>query len=111
MPGSRSKVIVTGLTGPLGDELIRALRLLSVDVAQEEDLSAEVAFCQPSDVDGLRRRRPDVSVVVVSPQPEVDGWLNAIEAGAADYCAAPFELTNLDWVLQSTVRPSVFRAV
>ena len=34
----------------------------------------------------------------------VADWLDALEAGASDYCAAPFEPAQIRWVLQSHVR-------
>jgi DNA-binding NtrC family response regulator len=42
-------------------------------------------------------------VVVVSRVPEVNDWLDAMDAGAADYCAAPFERDQLDWILESNL--------
>ncbi len=43
-------------------------------------------------------------VVVVSRLPEVEGWLDALEDGAADYCAAPFEPVQLRWLLDTHTR-------
>ncbi|HWR53644.1 MAG TPA: response regulator [Bryobacteraceae bacterium] len=43
-------------------------------------------------------------VIVVSRTPEVADWLDAMEAGASDYCTAPFEPTHIAWILQSNVR-------
>src|SRR5438309_9056262 len=45
-------------------------------------------------------------VVVVSRIPEVSEWLGAIEAGATDYCAAPFEHRDISWVIQSVLMAS-----
>ncbi len=42
-------------------------------------------------------------VIVVSRVPEVNDWLDAMDAGAADYCAAPFERDQLDWILESNL--------
>lgn len=69
-------------------------------------LKADVIFC-PADVDRVRQLRlefPESSVIVASRLPEVSDWLDALEAGAADYCAAPFEATQIRWVLESHVR-------
>lgn len=52
---------------------------------------ADVIFC-PADVSRVRQLRdqfPKSSVIVASRLPEVAEWLDALEAGAADYCAAP----------------------
>jgi chemotaxis response regulator CheB len=40
----------------------------------------------------MKQERPGVPVVVVSRLPEASLWLNVLELGAADYCAAPFEI-------------------
>ncbi|MBZ2180880.1 MAG: hypothetical protein ACK58M_28325 [Acidobacteriota bacterium] len=43
--------------------------------------------------------RPGLRVIATSRLPETGEWLDALEAGAADYCAAPFEATQLRWLL------------
>ncbi len=64
-------------------------------VAAEESRragKAKIVFCAP-DRDVLARAfrsYRNIPVVVVSRLPEIEGWLDALEAGAADYCAAPF---------------------
>jgi len=72
------------------------------------DSPADVIFCDAdmSVVSALRRIRPDSSIVVVSRHPEVAGWLDSLEAGASDYCAAPFEASQLKWILETSVRNS-----
>jgi FixJ family two-component response regulator len=45
-------------------------------------------------------------VVVVSRIPEVSEWVGAIEAGATDYCAAPFEQRDISWLVQSVLTAS-----
>jgi len=42
-------------------------------------------------------------VVVVSRIPETSEWLDALEAGATDYCAAPFERQHISWVVESAL--------
>jgi DNA-binding response OmpR family regulator len=73
---------------------------------------ADVIFC-PADVTRVRQLRdefPRSSVIVASRLPEVGDWLDALEAGAADYCAAPFEPAQIRWVLESHVRAAVTAA-
>jgi len=73
---------------------------------------ADVIFC-PADVSRVRQLRtefPKSSVVVASRLPEVADWLDALEAGASDYCAAPFEPSQIRWVLESHVRASAAAA-
>jgi hypothetical protein len=64
---------------------------------------ARIVFCSP-DREALARAFRSFAklpVVVVSRLPEVEGWLDALEAGAADYCAAPFEASQLRWLLET----------
>lgn len=67
---------------------------------------ANIVFCAP-DRDVLARAfrsYRNIPVVVVSRLPEIEGWLDALEAGAADYCAAPFEAAQLRWLLDTHAR-------
>jgi DNA-binding response OmpR family regulator len=66
---------------------------------------ATVVFCgtKPEVVKDLRRINPHASIIAVSRLPETTDWLNVIEAGADDYCAAPFESHQLRWILDSTL--------
>jgi hypothetical protein len=36
--------------------------------------------------------------------PDPAQWLNALEAGAADYCGAPFETVQVRWIMGSILR-------
>lgn len=47
----------------------------------------------------LRGTQPSLPVVVVTRLPEVTRWLDALDAGAADYCGAPFERVQIRWIL------------
>jgi DNA-binding response OmpR family regulator len=49
-------------------------------------------------------RRPHVPFIVVTRFPETEQWLDALEAGATDYCAAPFEQRQIRWLLESVLR-------
>ena len=66
---------------------------------------ATIVFCgiKPETVKELRRINPNASIISVSRLPETTDWLNVIEAGADDYCAAPFESHQLRWILDSTL--------
>ncbi len=101
--------IITALTGqgsppaPLAaqtrDECLNLLRKAPVDLI----------FC-PSDpsialplLRFLKKEQPGVPVVVVSHEPEFGEWLDAMEAGASDYCCAPFDREQLTWIVASHV--------
>lgn len=69
--------------------------------------TADVIFCGDNPVEyrqvleaagkeGLR-----AAVVVIARLPETNSWLDALEAGAFDYCAAPLETVQIRWLLES----------
>jgi len=78
-------------------------------LALAKRLHADGVFCnsEPGECRKLLTRMKakglQVPVVVVSRIPEVTEWLGAIEAGAVDYCAAPFERREISWLLQSAL--------
>jgi hypothetical protein len=104
--------VLFGLSEDLAGELLRPLAPLckvssvSGDVASRAIPPANIIFCgnDVKVVSGLRNARPEASIVVVSRHPEVADWLDSIEAGAADYCAAPFESMQVRWILESSLR-------
>jgi DNA-binding NtrC family response regulator len=49
----------------------------------------------------LQESYPDLPVIVVTRNPETRHWLEALDAGAADYCGAPFEHIHVRWILGS----------
>jgi len=126
-----ARIVLLGLDDSLAGEL-RAVLGRRQDVYTEaflsgheclrtvERLGAALIFCaaDPSRyldlLDAVRREKPDLPVVVVSRAPEVSEWLDAIEAGASDYCAAPFEPAHIQWILDSNLRhhsaPTRYRA-
>lgn len=107
-----------GLGSDLAGELQTPLRKLCGNVElihwspDENDFEkialsqAQVIFCDAKSgvVSQLRKTNPQAHIVVVSRHPEVTDWLDAIEAGAADYCAAPFETSQVRWILDSSMR-------
>jgi DNA-binding response OmpR family regulator len=106
------KVLLAGLEPELAKELSESLRVRGVEIQSAPKLEnanlseADIVFCQtrqPGLLELLAATRKPV--VVVSRLPEVNDWLDAMEAGAADYCAAPFEREQIDWILDSNLRP------
>jgi DNA-binding response OmpR family regulator len=52
-----------------------------------------------------------IPIIVVSRVPDTREWIAAMEAGASDYCAPPFECSQLRWILTSAQHGSnVLRA-
>jgi DNA-binding NtrC family response regulator len=114
----RIHALLFGLSEDLAGDLLRPLTkfcsdIQSVDAGRESETLSEVAdsqaqiiFCGANTdvVTKLRQTKPTAPIVVVSRHPEVSGWLDSIEAGAADYCAAPFESAQLQWILETSMR-------
>ena len=77
-----------------------------------EQIHADVVFCnsEPREYQALlnemKLRGMRLPVVVVSRLPEVSAWLDALDAGAADYCAAPFEHQHMSWLIESALLAS-----
>lgn len=59
----------------------------------------------------VRETLPAMPFVVVTRIPETSDWLDALEAGATDYCSAPFEPRQMNWLMESALpRPRRFAA-
>jgi DNA-binding NtrC family response regulator len=52
----------------------------------------------------LRTRRQDLPLILVNRLPENARWLDALEMGASDYCGAPFERVQIQWLLEGALR-------
>jgi DNA-binding response OmpR family regulator len=62
----------------------------------------------PHNISLLLEAMPSVPVVAVTRLPDSQRWVDALEAGARDYCGAPFETTQLRWIME-TVCPRARR--
>ena len=129
--GKSARIILCGLDRALADELGAVLAQQDQEVHTEpyrspaeclaavQRLRADLIFISSERdrylglLEAVSRHKPDLPVVVVSRRPEVSEWLDAIEAGAADYCAAPFESSHIQWILDSTLNrqaaPALYR--
>lgn len=114
MKVSGKSVLLAGIEPILAQELHQYLSSRGIEVHESVSLEAQtespetqkfdLVFCETHHP-GLLKLLHAVSspVVVVSRVPEVNDWLDAMDAGAADYCAAPFEREQLDWILESNL--------
>ena len=106
-----SHVVLLGLPDDLAAALEMVLQDQSHRVSFARSLQevpsdqAEVAFISgdsaefPGNISDLRDSAPHLPVVVVTRLPESSRWLDALEAGARDYCGAPFEHRQLQWIM------------
>jgi DNA-binding NtrC family response regulator len=127
-----ARIVLFGLDDLLAAELRDVLEGLQHTVLTEPLLSPrkildvvkrpgmDLIFCASEReryivlLDVVRRRRPGLPVVVAGRTPDVAEWLDAIEAGASDYCTEPFEPAHIHWIVDSALahRPfgSLYRA-
>jgi DNA-binding response OmpR family regulator len=112
-------ILLLGLENDLATDLARVLRMTGHDIETADSLeaaarnrNADLIFAggdAPDYRETVRRlvtRRPDAPVVLVNRLPENMRWLDALELGAADYCGAPFEATQVGWIVDSVLRHS-----
>ena len=113
MPTSPQRALLIGLDPKLADELESALARLG-HAASRTDIAAaslarqhQVIFCgdQRHHVNSLislvRSLRTPIRVIVASRKADETAWLEALEAGADDYCSTPFETEQIGWALRS----------
>jgi DNA-binding NarL/FixJ family response regulator len=109
-----ARFALLGLPEDLGNELARVLldeshqvsrKLYVSDLRRAPNCSAVFICGDDPDyrhtLSRLRETYPDLPVIVVTRHPETRFWLDALDAGAADYCGAPFERVQVRWVLGS----------
>jgi DNA-binding response OmpR family regulator len=109
MANSEKRVLMLGMDCSLANELSEhfADRGFAVDQANSlpsGSAEADLIFVE-SGQPGLSALIRAVSppVIVVSRLPEVADWLDAMDSGAADYVAAPFDTRQLDWILETNL--------
>lgn len=101
----------TDLACELRDALISTLVVPSIEDREEPESMVwdqyDLVFC-PAQGGILERARaaaaaelPRIRFIAVSRLPDVHEWLTALELGAADYCAPPFEQSQLRWLMQT----------
>jgi DNA-binding response OmpR family regulator len=110
-----ARILLLGLEQPLAEQLGRILQterhqVLTAGRLDSSGAQADVIF---SAGDGgsykhslaeARRACPGVPFVVVTRLPETSQWLDALEAGATDYCAVPFEHQQIRWILETALQ-------
>jgi CheY-like chemotaxis protein len=109
-----SRAALMGIPEDLGGQLAEVLRSETHQVTRRlylQDLQRgpkpEVIFISgdnpdfPKLIGLLREIEPGLPVVVVTRCPGTGQWLDALEAGATDYCGAPFERVQLQWIMNT----------
>ena len=107
------RVLLCRLDPSLQAELSKALSNAALDVSviickEYEECpghvkpdTTNIVFCPVSSNLGelVASLNSDVPVIVVSRVPDTREWIWAMENGACDYCAPPFETSQLEWIL------------
>lgn len=118
------KVVLYAMEDGMASELRGALKTLAANLqashfgdlekclSHVRESGSHLVFCPFGDglvslLHAVSANSPNVPVIAVSHRGEVHEWLDAIEAGAADYCSTPFEPMHLKWILQSNLHPVV----
>jgi len=52
----------------------------------------------------VREELPKLPFVVVTRVAETTEWLDALEAGATDYCSSPFETRQIHWWMETALQ-------
>jgi DNA-binding response OmpR family regulator len=81
----------------------------SEDIEASDLMAADIIFAggEASHYLAVLRRvrnvRPSVPFFVTTRLPSTTDWLDALEAGATDYCSAPFEARQVNWLIESAL--------
>lgn len=113
-----SHVALLGLPEDLGNQLTRVLLEECHQVSRKRFISdlrrlpvSSAVFISGDNPEYrrtlslLRESHPNLPVIVVTRESDTSHWLDALDAGAADYCGAPFERIQLRWILGSIQAP------
>ncbi|MHB8653231.1 MAG: response regulator [Terriglobia bacterium] len=74
-----------------------------------EQIKADFVFCaaEPQDykllLEAIKQNITGLPFIVVSRQPDTSAWLDALQAGASDYWAPPFEAISFQWILEAAL--------
>jgi DNA-binding response OmpR family regulator len=111
-----ARVFFVGVEPAAAAQIARALAVERHQLEQkpktsgaQELLDADIVFAGGEPVHSLsllravRESRPGLPFVVVTRVPETKEWLDALEAGATDYCSAPFENRQINWLMESAL--------
>jgi len=75
-----------------------------------DEVHADLVFCAaaPEDygplLEAIKKQKPGLPLIVVSPCPDVAHWLDALQAGASDYCSPPFESAPIRWIVEGALK-------
>jgi len=111
-----ASVFLIGLEQAIASQISRALAVERHRIEQKPQtvglrdlMDVDIVFAggEPDQYLSLLRRvreeRPGLPFVVVTRIPETNAWLDALEAGATDYCSLPVESRQLHWLMENAL--------
>jgi DNA-binding NtrC family response regulator len=111
-----AKVFLTGIDESLADCLERVLATANHQIEYRSGtdrtgdfLDADIIFAGGDAkqylalLQRVRQGQPALPFVVVTRIPETSAWLDTLEAGATDYCGAPIESRQVNWIMESAL--------
>jgi DNA-binding response OmpR family regulator len=112
-----TKVFLIGLESTIVSRITQALNVerhwttQAAQTIRRQDLTAaDIVFAGGPATEYLpllrwvREERPELPFVVVTRVAETKEWLNALEAGATDYCSSPFETRHIHWLMETALQ-------
>jgi len=111
-----ARVFLTGIEDSVAKTLQHALAIerhqietRPCDTPVDDFLNADIVFAGGGAkqylplLQRVRQSHPTLPFVVVTVFPNTTEWLDALDAGATDYCSAPFQLRQISWLMESAV--------
>jgi DNA-binding NtrC family response regulator len=106
-PCSEDRAALAALFHSLGVTLVPAHNVATAsDLLRRRHFSLALLDldCDPAWTETIERLLavdPQLTVIVYSRLPDEHRWIDALEAGAADFISKPFSKPELDWVLET----------
>ena len=117
-----ANVVLVGLEPLAAGQISKALakerheiRNTNRNITAEELCDVDIVFAGGEQTQYLsllryvRESRPTLPFVVVTGHPKTADWLDALDAGATDYCSAPFEQRQINWLMESALHKTKTR--
>jgi DNA-binding NtrC family response regulator len=108
-----AKIFLIGLEKEAAGQICRALTVgrhqvehQPRDILIQELRDADIVFAGGEPAWNLtllkrvREAQPALPFVVITRTAETHEWLDALEAGATDYCSVPIEARQLHWLME-----------
>ncbi len=111
-----AQILLAGLDREIASDFSGKLNQLgfpsqtaAFDLNTADAAAADVIFASGDDVrclgllNRVRSQAPSKPFIIVGRVAEEERWLEALEAGATDYCTSEISLDNLGWILTNAL--------